>query len=235
MANALNLGVALPGEGYPAMSGFEIPVVAGLSGAYLFGEGGSMLGYNYAPGMPDAVVVGAPAIGAGFASFGPDGYLQTAVAETADMTFFSVGRSLGADGLAPLVGNFGSSIGLIMYLDVAGRLAIGNAQRTAAGGANLGGEVNIAKFQIYGFRAPAAAASTQKNYSRNATAVSSNATARVVSSVGPLRVGRSYSPLASQINDQVLALVYSRALTDSEMDSVAAWARKYCASKGINV
>lgn len=234
MANALNLGVALPGDGYPAMSGFEIPVISGLAGAYLFGEGASMLGYNYAPGMADAVVVGTPVIGAGYASFGADAYLQTAVAEAADMTIFSVARSSGSSGLAGLVGNFGTSLGIIMYLELTNRLVIGNAQRTSDGGANLG-ESNISKFQIYGFRAPAAAASLQKNYSRNASAVSSNATSRVISSVGPLRVGRSYAGSPTQAHDQVLALIYSRALSDAEMDSVAAWARKYCASKGIVV
>nr|WP_312622601.1 hypothetical protein [Pseudomonas juntendi] len=232
MSNALNLGVSLPGEGYPSIYGFEIPVVSGLTGAYLFGEGLSMLGYNYAPGMPDASVIGTPTVGNGFASFGAAAYLQTAAEESANMTIFTVARASGSSGLAGLVGNFGSSLGIILYADLSLKYAIGNAQRSAEGGANLP-EANLASFQIYGFRAPAAAGSLVKNYSRGASIVSANGAGRVVSTVGPLRVGRSYSGSPTQPNDQVLALIYNRALTDVEMDSVAAWARRYCVAKGI--
>ncbi|KEX91598.1 hypothetical protein HA62_23365 [Pseudomonas putida] len=237
MSNALNLGsIVLPGDNYPSIFGFNIPVTSGLEGAYLFGDGLNQVGRNYAPGKSNAMVSGGPVAGGGFASFG-SGYLNTGISETADMTIISVCRD--SSGFAdPQPGFVGNNISLV---------AGGVALATGSGGAALRGQAvkdalsdyatvaaTTSNFVLVAYRARSSVASQISNLTSGVSAVAASTGVRTIDP-SPILVGRLPSLNFQGPNDQAVCLIYSRALTDAELSLVAAWVRGYCTSKGITV
>lgn len=240
MSNALNLGsIVLPGDNYPSIHGFNIPVTSGLEGAFLFGDGVAQMGRNYAPGKPDATVVGAPVSGAGFGVFNEFGYLNTGISETAEMTIITVCRD--SSGLVdPKPGFIGN------HLDVPlGGVAIFTATETLFRGQNVKNNLSdycsvsangtVATFTPLAFRVKNNATSLLTNLTSGAAAGSASSGARTVDSANKILVGRIPSEGFKGLNDQVAALIYSRAITDAELTSMTVWLRKYCASHGIVV
>lgn len=248
MSNALNLGkIVLPGDNYPSIHGFSIPVTSGLEGAYLFGDGLGQVARNYAPGKAQASMVGAPVAYSGYCNFGADGYIDTGIAETADMTLITVCRDSTGSLSDPVPGYIGNNSSI-----TGGGVAIfGGATENQLRGSNV--KINTAVtpaapgvefLQVAGnpfaftgqvLRARNAAPSSFENASTGAKLFSTGSGVRVVEKTYPILIGRIPSNTFKGLNDQVAALVYSRALSDAELDQVMAWLRSYCVSKGVSI
>lgn len=238
MSNALNLGdIQLPGDNYLSLFGFNIPVTSGLEGAYLFGDGVSQAPKNYAPGKANAAVVGSLVAGANFITMSEAGYIDTGIAETADMTILSVFRdSTGTSDAQPgFVGNHST-------------LALGGvALIYSSAGANISGQAikaqasdfastpwSMASFTMVAYRPRGSAVSQISNLTTGSSGQSSSTAARTLSAQ-PIWIGRIPSNSFKGLSDQVACLIFSRALSDSEINTLAVWLRAYCASKAINV
>jgi len=239
MSNALNIGnISLPGDGYPSIFGFKIPVTTGLEGAYLFGDGAGQFSRNYAPGKPNATVIGSPSSGSGYGVFSENGYLDTGISETADMTIITVARdSTGfVDPVPGYVGNNFSiaSGGVAIYIGSPTTLRGNAIKNGAVDYVNVSGDPAV--FTAQCLRARSAAASSFTNMTSGSTASSANTTGtRTVDSSNKIWIGRLPANTFKGINDQVLTLIYSRAISDAELNQIATWLRSYCASKGISV
>lgn len=247
MSNALNLGnIVLPGDNYPSIFGFNIPVTSGLEGAYLFGDGSGQVARNYAPGKANAAIVGTLApVGAGFATFSDAGYINTGISETAEMTLITVSRdSTGtADPIPGYIGNNfsvaggGTTIISGSPTTLRGSCVKINATLTppAADVEFISAAGNPATFTAQSFRAKNAAPSLMNNLSTGLQVVSTNSGVRVLETNYPIWIGRIPSNSFKGFNDQVAALVFSRALGDAELALLMTWLRGYCASKGIAI
>lgn len=239
MSNALNIGnIALPGDGYPSIFGFKIPVTDGLEGAYLFGDGVGQFARNYAPGKANAKVVGSPSSGSGYAMFSELGYLDTGIAETAEMTIITVARDSSGfvDPVPGYVGNnFSVSAGGVAIYIANTTTLRGNAIKNGAVDyVNVTGDP--ATFIAQCLRARSGAASSFTNMTSGVTASSANTTGtRTIDASNTIWIGRLPATAFKGLNDQVATLIYSRAISDSELNQVATWLRSYCASKGISV
>ena len=240
MSNALNLGnIVLPGDNYPSIHGFNIPVTSGLEGAFLFGDGTAQMGRNYAPGKANATVVGAPVAGAGFGVFSEAGYLNTGISETAEMTIITVCRDSSGQ-VDPKPGFIGN------HLDIpSGGVAIFTATETTFRGQNVKNSLSdycnlsatgtVATFTQIAFRVKSNAPSLMTNLTSGVTVSSTSSAARSVDSGNKILIGRIPSEGFKGLNDQVAALIFSRTITDAELTSIATWLRNYCAVHGITV
>ncbi len=237
MTNALNLGdVTLPGETYPSLFGFSIPVTSGLEGAYLFGEGASQMPFNYAVDKPDATVIGAPGAGSGFATFSENGYLDTGIAETAEMTIITVCRDNTGTGdpVPAFVGNHLNTTlgGVAIFHNNTGLQAQAQAVKANASDVAAVALANGYTWAMLAHRPKNAAPSLMANLTTGASGSSPSSGARTVYAA-PIWIGRIPNNSYKGLNDQVACLIYSRALSDVELNQVSAWLRSYCASKSI--
>lgn len=244
MSNALNLGsVVLPGDGYPSIHAFQIPEVAGLEGAFFFGDGLSLIGKNFAPGKPDATVKGSPVKGAfGGIELGLNNYIDTGIVDSANMTVISVFRDIPATGNTVKSGLIGNNLslatgGIGMYRNENGLTVSGTSIKLVGTTPTLeNASVNIVSgaYTLMALRARNLAASTSNNLTSGALANGSLTGARTI---GPnsIWIGRLPNASFSSTHEQLMAMVFSRALTDVELNLVAAHAKKYCASKGFTV
>jgi hypothetical protein len=233
----LNLGdVKLPGTGYLSLFGFQIPVLAGLEAACLMGDGVARAAKNYAPGKADFTVVGAPVAGAGFLTLGAAGYIDTGVTEVAEMTTINVYRvpnPVAAN--AGIVGNWVNS--------ASGGIAVWTSSNTSfsasAGKAGAVDVMNLAQasgtFHAIAVRARTGAASDFSDLATGTKGLSAGTGVRTVDATRKMRIGALYNPGYQTPNDQVLSLIYNRALTDAELILSTPWLRKYCSAKSITI
>lgn len=236
MSNALNLGnIILPGDGYPSLFGFQIPVVSGLEGAFLLGDGEAMLGKNYAPGKSDGVVIGTPTANSGYAAMSGSGYIDTGISETDALTLFAVLRdSSGTVDMAPgVIGNYVSgNSGASLYMG-ADYIRSGLARTGTTDGVSTG--INPAIFSLVSARGATGIATRVKNWTAGSENSGTAITDRALNTAQTLKIGELPNASFAGPIDIGLAMIYSRVLTDVEMDQMAAWARSYCAAKGITV
>lgn len=238
MSNALNIGdVSLPGDGYPSIFGFSIPVLDGLEGAYLFADGAAQISRNYAPGKPDAKIIGSPVAEATCVNFNDAAYLNTGIAEVADMTLVAVCRD--NSDLKILPGFIGNNLSI-----AAGGIAISTYSATQLRGTNvkpsgtvesIGLAADAAQFAAVAYRPKSSAQSLMTNLGTGVTATGASSAARVVDAANPIWIGRIPSNAFKGPNKAVLALVYSRAVTDAELVKITAWVKEYCTSKGVTI
>ncbi len=237
MSNALNIGnVMLPGDNYPALLGFSIPILASLEGAFLLGDGIAQMTRNYAPGKADAKAVGILRTGSGYAILDETGYLNTGIMETAEMTAITVGRA--PEGTVSTNPAF-----------------LGNNQNTSTGGFaifpnSLGAQgtsiraAALERIQVTGRYQDFTAVSHRlkettpnivNNLSSGERVLGASSAARTLERSNPILIGRLPSNAFKTTNEQVLVLIYSKALSDTELATVYSWIRAYAAEKGIAV
>ncbi|MFJ5180031.1 hypothetical protein ACIP61_01220 [Pseudomonas fulva] len=238
MANTLNLGnIILPGDQYPSLFGFSIPVVEGLEGAYLFGDGKPQINRNYAPGKKDATIVGSLVSGNGFATFSENGYLVSGIAEAAEMTILLVSRdSTGQADPAPgYIGNNFSLAGggFVIYGSSGATVLRSNTVREGASDIlNVPGDPTAFTMQCLRIRNTG---NIFTNLTSQISVTSTNVKARTIDSSNSVWIGRIPSPGFKGLNDQMAALVFSRSITDDEVTKMASWLRAYCLSKGVSL
>ncbi|MEN5033802.1 hypothetical protein [Pseudomonas sp. TWI929] len=235
MSNALNLGsVTLPGDGYLNLFGLQIPVTLGLEGAFLYGDGVADGAKNYAPGKNDAIVRGVPVFSTNFVKMGGGAYYETDIQETAAQTLIVVGRravGVPAGSAAHFIDTLSSpTVGsrLFQSTDTAlnSRAAKGGDADSIALGTGVAGNMHILCA-----RTSSASLHVLDDRSVGGSVTSTISGARAVSSV-PYRIGNGSAVSSAEI---LLAMIYSRVLSGTELDSVAAWARGYASSKGLTV
>lgn len=236
MSNALNLGsVTLPGSGYLSLFGLTIPVTAGLEGAFLLGDGVESCVKNYAEGKADATIIGAPVDGGTYTKFGGGAYIDTGITETAAQTLIAVGR-VGTAVPASTAAHFLSSLsspGSGSRLFQASKTAINvNAAKN-----NAADSIGLLRANDDTMHVVSARTSSSSLLVLNDKTLSTAATSAVTGlarTVSARKFEIGSSPVAVS-TEMLIAMVYSRVLTDTELDSVVVWARSYAKSKGFSV
>lgn len=236
MSNALNLGdVALPGGGYLSLFGLKIPVTSGLEGAFLLGDGIESCAKNYAEGKADAKIVGSPVDSGTYTKFGGGAYIDTGVPETAAQTLIAVGR-VGAAVPANTEARFLttlSSPGAGSRLYQASKTAI-NVNAAKNNAADSLGLLRAADDTMHLVVARTSSSSLLVLNDKTIGTTASSTVTGLTRTVSPRNFEIGSSPVAAS-TEMLLAMVYSRVLTDPEVESVTAWARNYAQSKGFSV
>lgn len=237
MSNALNIGnVTLPGDNYPALLGFSIPILDSLEGAFLLGDGIAQMTRNYAPSKADAKAVGTLRSGAGYAILDESGYLNTGIMETAEMTVIAVGRA--PDGTISTNPAF---VGNNLNTGTGGFGLFPNA--TGAQGTSIRGgaleRIQVTSryqdFTALSHRLKATTPNIVNNLSSGESKLGASSAARTLEKTNPILIGRLPSSAFKTTNEQIVVLIYSKALSDTELATVYAWVRSYAADKGFAV
>jgi hypothetical protein len=227
---------------------FVPPVIDGLAGWFYLGGTLAKTQRDRA-GIANGVLAGSPTIEANYVSFGgfaTGQWLQTSIAETDDITILCAARSADTFGSGPDrpmfvsnygvdAGNGGAAIGASVYID--GGTAPAGTVRLGGGQDNNGtiqGQINTVitttNVSVWNFYAARMAQTdddnTVQNNARhlfNKTTGQSNTTnnyPRVSHSANLFRVGASYSSSFGGICDVAFVAIYSRALTNDEIEEI---------------
>ena len=215
--------------------------------------------FNRAMGKPQGQVVGAPVAFATHLrmSLGA-GYIQTQIAETVEQSIFTLGRAAGPfpDAAAAVIfaGTYmgpvnpatlpagvtvTSSYGASIYADNNGNILYaasrdnGSGGMTSAGGSIVSGATPSTSWAI---RIMKVAAGQTTGYDKTANLqVTPSVTRSRITSLAPFRLGApSGTTTNSGIVDLSQAIIYSRALSDDEINAVTAYMRARANKLGIN-
>lgn len=239
MPFAYDIGdAALTDGGFPTIAGFTIPVIAGLEGCYIFDGQPGDLGRNYASGRPAASVIGAPVVDGKSARFSGSAYLDTGISETGSMSIIVVAKAStppGTGNLASLFGNYNSNSagGIGMWMQEP-TLVRTNAIKDGASDL-LNVSCTTSNYALLAYRVRSGGYSRLINFTNGDDVQSSGTGVRTLDVTRTLRVGRFYNTSYQAANDQMLCLIYSRLLSDLEVQSVVAWVREHCTRKGVVV
>lgn len=238
--NVLNIGnVTLPGKGYLPMSAFNIPDTVGLDGCWLFGEGVDLAPKNYAPGKPDASLVGSIVDGTGYVRLPNLSYLQTEVAETAEMTYLIIARkSPTVTGQVAFIGNFSSNteVGVSIYSGTGLTAVSANVGRDNADPSSTQIASDPSDWGLYTLEVPPPDGNMRlRNFTNGATSASTNVGNRLIAGGGKIRIGRLYASGYADSIDVAVAMSFSRYISLEDMTETRNWARAYAAQFGITV
>lgn len=232
------------------------PVTRGLEGWFECDTDIARLGFNRAPSKPNAKIVGSPVVSSQSVKFkGLSNYLDTSIAETADMTIIVVGKSTnevpaGASStgdantpmyagtyIGPAVGVSGNSSGVSLY-HVVNNSVYGVAARDNGSGAPTGAQIAAPDVaNVWGLRAVRTGngAQTQvQNLTTGTTASNAANTNNRIVTTNTLRIGSGYRDFGGEVDISQI-IVFSVRLTDEELDLMAAFMRKRAASIGLSV
>lgn len=243
---ATNLALAGVNAGLNAI-GLIAPVSSGLVGWWWPGTDQPTTQKNWALGGSPGAVAGAPTYGSGFASFkGFTNYLQTAVPETNDMTFFIVARSsdtFAANANRPVLFGLhatGAPDGAIAYCS--GSSGAPQATFNFSAGYNNGtdvqetavrGVINFSNFKYLWCRidtANNAIKMVNQTDASSTTPVTTTGT-RSLNTVNRVRVGSSYDTGINGTLDVAHFSVYSNAMSDANVALHYAFVQNYLASR----
>lgn len=233
MTYMLKLGATLP-AGCPPLAAFEFPVRTNLLALHFLGHGADVAAINFGSG-DDARVIGAPTWDAGFATMSAAAYLQTDVAETADMTFVGLVRRP-TDTSCMYWGNNTSAAGGIGLYSTAGFQVIGGrADRDTNTGEsiNLPGSVNPSSWHMVAMRVPNAAATVLNSLTNDASATAAATATRLINGGGDMRIGAGYNPAFPGACDVSWWAAFDRVLSDGELVQIEDRMRTYAVSVGI--
>lgn len=232
------------------------PVTRGLEGWFTFDTDANRFSFNRALGKADAELLGAPVAYTTHGRFkGLSNYLKTSIADSAGMTLIAVGKAVNPVGNEPgggpnapfYVGGFtgtsidpafpGAGYGVSLYHGSPAGL-VGNAGRVNAGGtAPTSGAVTITNDVPgeWGIRAVRADANLTSafNLTRGLKLDGTLLTPRVLGD-NKIRIGGASSTFSAEVDISAVA-IYSVALTDAEINQVAAVMRTRMRRLGITV
>jgi len=246
------MGIKLvsPGALAPWYTKVIPPVSRGLEGWFCFDTAIERVGFNRALGKSNAKVIGAPVVFSTHARFkGGSNYLETAIAETPDLTIIVVGKAsgpLGGTGTStavPYVGNYGGasnglSGGVELY-HITDSTLTGQANRlNSAGDGSTSASAQIAdvaaNWGIRCLRTSVAGGTQAWNLTTNVKGSQPLATSRLLASV-PLRIGGTYATTFTGESDISHVAIFSVYLNDEEVALVAASMRKRMSRLGVSV
>jgi hypothetical protein len=236
------------------------PVQRGLEGYFTFDTDASRFAVNRAPGKPNAAVVGTPVAFATHGRFkGNANFLQTQIAEVANMTLIVVGKAVSAvpdgssgsgDANTPMyAGNFRSTVVTPGYTGVAGGVAMGHVSSTTmtgfggrdnGSGALSSGIITLAAeapttWAIRAIRARQNGATTIQNVTTGTRSDSASTTLRTLNDL-KMRIGSGggSSGFAGEV-DVSMAIFASVTWTDAELALVVEQIRARMTRLGITV
>lgn len=167
------------------------------------------------------------------------GYVQTDIAETSDMTVFAIYEhpptftSSGAM-IASTYRGDASSFGSGLYANSSGLTFIAT-QKQASGSTTAGGRIVAAS----GWTLAVGRADGNTNYVKNLTTGTINTATyneRILGNTpAKIRIGASYDPAFKDSVKIMAIVVFDKALSDSEIDSVANVLRRYASKHGLTV
>lgn len=234
---ALDIGAAtLPNLAYPPIEAFNVPVTSGLTGVFFCGDGPNAAGVNWATGNPVSVI-GSPAWSDGFATFGGGAYLSLNISEAIEMSALIVVKRNNPALNAGYLGNWGTSpMGGFAFFSQTGDADLqGVASRTGVPNSTFRVDTNtIDDWTLGAVIIPNSA--TGRIYNETAGIDSSTAaTSRALGSSTNLFLGTLPDAGYAGGNSIAMALVFNRAISVPEKNTLAAWARDYAARRGITV
>jgi hypothetical protein len=229
------------------------PVTRGLEGWFTFDTDVSRFALNRAIGKADAAVIGSPTAYATHGRFqGRFNFLQTPIAESDEQTLIVVGKSVnaptGSGDASMLVGNFtgtsatpgltGGASGTNIYLRTSTKVTGGAGRDNSAGGiindaAETTGMLPTA-WAIRAVRTKTGVPTKVYDLTAHVSAESSNSLTRGLSNT-MFRVGSGTSTDFAGASDISAVAIYSKYLTDDEINLIAATMRKRMARLGIAV
>lgn len=236
--NTFNIGnVVLPGDGYPPLAAFKIPVTLDLVSALFLGHGKSLITKDFAPGGGRADIFGSPVAAAGYTSLSGTSYLQTKAVETAAMSFLIVARKTDAALSSGFIGNLiqGTPGGIGIYSNANADSVMANASRAGTtSGVTAAVPATPTAWGMYSLVVPATGQMRLRNHTTGAGASNASSAAREVKG-GRINVGGiPYSTIQGP-NQMSLPFIWKRAISDTELDQMVAYARALVASVGITV
>lgn len=239
----------------------NVPVEQGLEAWFTFDTDAKRFFFNRAKDKPDAVIVGSPVAYPTHGRFkGLADYLRTAIRETDGQTLIVVGKaaapipagaSTTGDATTPFyVGNYrgasvtagvaGTAYGTSLY-HVQPATVTGGAARandTGGGGATSAvtsvgaGEVPT-EWGLRVLRTSSAMATKVQNLTRNTMAQGTDLRARALAD-SVFQIGSGAAVFGGEVDISAVA-IFSRAITDAELNQVATAMRKRMLRLGINV
>lgn len=229
------------------------PVTDGLEFWNYYG-GASDMRRNLAPNKPAAIPVGDPTGGDFYIRcVGMTDYIQTAAEASAQFTLIAVAKAVMPDaGNAPMISNTGSmsqtgkvtTTGGAIYLnDVTpgnNLMRLSAMQAANNGGAN---QMVVASTDDFDASAPGVRMFTgrcEADGDRIAKIMGTTLTRGTNSALPamlgqPYRIGSQYTSGGVGIVDIYAAIIYSRALSDAELDTVYDFVRTFYARRGITI
>lgn len=236
---------------------FLAPITDGLTLWSFLGGNAIKSAKNYAPGKAGSTVVGAPAFSERYATLLPGAnYLITQAPQSADATLIAIARPV-SDAGANIFSNYTSATvtapppttrGTDLYFEPStpadGKVSLTYNQSIKDGSnddqyASVTKALasNVGAFSMVSGRCINATGSRQvKDWTTGLDATSTSGFAVNVG-VTPLYVGGAptISPYTTNAVDIAFVAAYSRALSDSELAEIYAWAKAYYATRGITI
>lgn len=198
-----------------------------LSGGQL-----SRIGYNRAPGKPDAIRHGVPTLSGTHAAMSyATGFLETRIEETADFTWLVLGKVPGALGgtgtttAAPYIGNYQAANDGAQLYHITDTSLTGNAVRDNGSGGTTSASATISTSEAptdWGIRTQrtgdGSGGTRINNLTTGQTSLQSFVGVRILAPSRYLRIGATHSTGTFQGTVHVsLAVAYSALLTDAEL------------------
>ena len=218
-------------SGALSLDGFKFPVQDGLRALYMMNRGVETLGVNYGSAR-DAEIIGEPVPGIGFSEISRDGYLDTKLAETADLTVV-----LAVGDMSINVGYFGNyhsndNRGVSIYTISNGSKIVFSADRADGAGSLMFDKTdNIA---LYSLRADTSG-NFVEDHTNNIKKQITTLGARNISGVGDFRVGKLGQVTLGNPTKMALLAIFDRSINDDELDAVVLWGRASLGKYGISV
>lgn len=231
VSRMINIGEIPATAGGIPVAVATIPAKADLLAAHLLGGGVDLARRNWGS-AGGSVMVGVPAAAAGYLTLSGAAYIQTAVRQTAEMTIIAtLRRSAGSVGNIGIVGDFESASrdGICMWAasTVAARVP------RSGGTSNFGGIGAVNNWSGYALVARSAPVDSIHRLSTGQVVDSPNTGSRVVAGAGAIRIGCTYNTSWVAPVDLNAVLIYGRALSPSELASVAIWQAQYAGQFGM--
>lgn len=212
--------------------GFAAPVPNKLEYWNYFGGAAAKTANNNVVGKSKGTVVGTPVVASNYVTFvGNTAYVVTGLVDQSEVTFLAVARPTAGDGAKYryLIGSFastaGANVGSNLYLDnqTIPRPTIAAARNNAGTDANVAnavtGETDTSGFAFYAGRIGASLHRVDDK-TRNLNSVGSVANPRSTPNGVPYRIGDDAGVVSTGSVDFAWAAIYSRVLTDTELQTV---------------
>ena len=229
---------------------YSAPVRRGLEGIHFLNVSVQKAAHNYAPGKKSGSVVGTPvAIADRLSSVGLVSYIQSDVAETDSMTFFSIARSGDANSSAATrPGFFGTSRGVaadggvadgvVMFFSAPGLIALnagyGNTEADRASPRASLASTNAASWALYVCQVTPTGVVFRDITNNRAQTTPQTAGLPRRRSLNKFRLGSTFNDFAGSC-DLAVWQAHSVVLTEDEITTTIADLRAYALRKGIVV
>lgn len=238
----------------------NVPVEQGLEAWFTFDTDAKRFFFNRAKDKPDAVIVGSPVAYPTHGRFkGLADYLRTAIRETDGQTLIVVGKaaapipagaSTTGDATTPFyVGNYrgasvtagvaGTAYGTSLYHVQPATVTGGAARANDTGGGATSAVTSVGAGEVpteWGLRVlrtSSAMATKVQNLTRNTMAQGTDLRARALAD-SVFQIGSGAAVFGGEVDISAVA-IFSRAITDAELNQVATAMRKRMLRLGINV